>query len=157
MFFTLLLSIVGCTSPEPVIQIFDLPAVAGKAPEEVEKVLGKPDRIEETVNKGSKYPKWFWKPLSPNFEGNSGFKEHSIVFVNGKADWIRIAGTGKLNFDTETVLQSINVSASAKPTVEAPGATRWENGNLKGYKSVAIFKGSDGKVSGIYVDVYSEP
>ena len=45
---------VGCNSSEPVVLVFDLPAIAGKTPDEVVEILGKPDRIEETLNRGEK-------------------------------------------------------------------------------------------------------
>jgi hypothetical protein len=148
---------VGCNSSEPVVLVFDLPAIAGKTPDEVVEILGKPDRIEETLNKGRQYPKWFWTPQTPNFDGNQGFKEHSIVFVDGKSDWISIGGTGSLNYNVRSVLQSIKVLSKAKPTVVAPIVTRWENGDLEGYKFLSIFKTASGNVSGIHVDVYTEP
>jgi len=54
-------------------------------------------------------------------------------------------------------LQSIKVLSKAKPTVVAPIVTRWENGDLEGYKFLSIFKTASGNVSGIHVDVYTEP
>lgn len=137
--------------------IFNLPAIAGKSPKQVVRYLGNPDRIEQTINKGRTLEKYFWKPKTPNFSGEFGAKEHSIVFVDGKADWINIAGTGDIDYDIEKALQAIKITTKTKPSVVSKIDTRWENGSLRGFRYLSIGNGRNGKVSSILVRVFTEP
>ncbi|MBI1325533.1 hypothetical protein GC170_20410 [bacterium] len=137
--------------------VFDLPSIAGRSPDEVVRILGKPSKVEETANKGQRFQRYLWKPKTPNGSSEFGPFEHSVVFVNGKADWITIAGTGEVDYDIVKAFRAINVPPGARPTVISRGDTRWEDGDLPGYRYLSIRPSENGKVSSILVRVFTEP
>lgn len=145
----------GPISPNEVI--FDITAIANRTPGEVIAILGEPDSIEDTVNAGRVFKKYFWNPKTPVWDGDSGFKQHSIVFVDGKADWIAISGTGGLMYHKNKSLRAINLPPGPSPTTISRMGERWEDGDYPGYRYLSIFKDSQGRLKGFLVHVNTVP
>ena len=126
-------------SAEPVVK---LEAIAGKTPEDITKVLGKPTRETKTKYRsdvdGIKY--------APTAEYKEGKIE--VVFINGKADWITIDMSG-ISFDIKAI-EALGLKL-APPTFANANVIRWEPHRL--YNSVSIFPQGNGKVDYAYIKV----
>jgi len=123
----------GEATAQPVPLVFDFQKVAGKAPGEVELVLGPPTASEE-----SKYgPKKIYR---------NGAVE--IVFIKGKADWITINGLDEIPYSPDAI-GSLGLERSP-PSFTSDFVLRW--GNIAGVKEASIFKGKD-KCSYAYIKV----
>jgi hypothetical protein len=145
------------TTPKDFKPVFDLPSVAGKTPEEVEKILGKPVKMETVENKGRTLPKYRYAVKTPLSIDTEAPKDHDIVYIDGKADWIGITGTGSMTYASDEVLKCVNIPPGTAPDNVSTLRIRWEKSRLPGYLNAYAFPDDSGKVLSIYVNVLTEP
>ncbi len=113
--------------------VLDVQTIAGKAPADVTKVLGKPAQEEKT-----KY--------GPKLSYSDSKIE--VVFINGKADWITISGMSSVPFDANAI-EALGLKPAA-PTFTSAFVIRWEPHAI--YNSVSVFA-LNGKVDYAYIKV----
>ena len=145
------------TAPKDFKPVFDLPNIAGKTPEEVEKILGKPVKQGTVKSRGRTLPQYHYATKTPLSTDTNAQKNHDIVYVDGKADWIGITGTGDIRFSPDDILKCANIPPGTPPSVTARGRSSWENNHLAGYKNITAFPDELGKTSYIYVNVFTSP
>lgn len=108
------------THEETAPSLLDVPAIAGKRPDEVESVLGPANSKEETKQ-------------GPKHCYRDGAVE--VVFIGGKADWITVNPASPLPFAKES-LARLGIPAS-DPSFGNENVIRWEP--CGDYVSVSLF------------------
>lgn len=124
------------TSPAIAKALFNINAVAGKGPADVEKELGKPSRKDTTPSHGKKLPKYFYRN-----------EQVEVVYIDGRADWITVNfdGFGAMPDHSKSVLGLVGLP-DIEPTFENPRfIIRWEN--KSGFKQINTGVGSGGKTA----------
>jgi len=117
--------------------VLNVPAIALKSPEEVARVLGPPDR-----SNGAQ--------LSANVRNRYQRGAVEVVFVEGRASWIKLYNTRHLRFSAE-ILPKLGLPI-AKPTyVNSSHVMSWSN--LPNLKEVSVYSGENGAVSSILICV----
>ena len=117
--------------------------IGGKAPAEVEAVLGPASSEEATQSRGKAYPKRIYR---------DGTVE--VVFVDGLADWITFFPSEPLTFEPE-VLRTLGLP-EAKPDFYNPNTViRWEA--VAGLREISVFPGEGEKVHYVYILVRTKP
>ncbi|MDB4509322.1 hypothetical protein N9067_04175 [Akkermansiaceae bacterium] len=120
-----------------VLQKIDLPGVIGKTQPEVARILGEASGSESTKHG----PKKIYK---------NGAIE--IVFIAGKADWITISDLQDIPF-SPSCLEAFGLKKS-KPSHASAIVIRWTE--IKGMKSLTVFKGKDEKCEYAYCQALTE-
>lgn len=113
--------------------ILKVGSVAGRAPSEVEAILGKPVRNETYLVAGEKAMKCFYK---------GGLVE--IVYIHGKADWITLMFLGNIPMpdNSSSILELVGLPPR-EPSWESPGRMlRWDN--FAGFRVINT-GGTDGR------------
>jgi hypothetical protein len=117
--------------------VLNVPAIALKSPEEVARVMGPPDRSNGVQ-------------LSANVRNRYRRGAVEIVFVEGRASWIKLYNTRHLPFSVE-ILPKLGLPL-AKPTyVNSNHVMSWSN--LPNLKEVSVYAGEKGAVSSILICV----
>ena len=120
--------------------VLNVPAIALKTPEEVARVLGPPERTAGAS-------------LGASVRNRYHRGTIEIVFVDGKACWIKLYNTRDLEFSRD-VLPRLGLP-SAKPTyVNARHVMSWSN--LANLKEVSIYGGEHGGVSSVLICVQTD-
>jgi hypothetical protein len=138
MNYKYLVAILSLFSAAPILPaaepVLALPAIAGKPPGAVAKLLGQPSSQEKT-----KY--------GPKNSYQGGKIE--VVFIEGKADWITVSDMGKVPFDAKAI-ESLGLKLGA-PDFRGPAVIRWDAQG--GYNSVSVFPLKNGMVDYVYLKV----
>ena len=117
--------------------VLNVPSIARRSPEEVAVILGPPER-----NNGAQ--------LSANVRNVYHRGAIEIVFVDGKASWIKLYNTRKLPF-SKLILSKLGLP-QAKPTyVNARHVMSWSN--LANLQEVSVYAGENGTVSSVLICV----
>jgi len=117
--------------------VLNVPAIASKSPAEVARVLGPPERGGSAQ-------------LGANLRNRYRRGSVEIVFVEGRACWIKVYNRSHLQFGRE-ILPKLGLPA-AKPTyVNASHVMSWSN--LPNLKEVSVYAGEKGAVSSILICV----
>ena len=117
--------------------VLNVPAIAWKSPEEVARVLGPPERTNGAQ-------------LGSNLRNRYHRGTIEIVFVDGKACWIKLYNTRNLEFSKD-MLPKLGLPA-AKPTyVNSCHVMSWSN--LANLKEVSVYAGENGAVSSVLICV----
>jgi len=120
--------------------VLNVPSIARRSPAEVARVLGPPERTNGAQ-------------LSANVRNVYHGGTIEIVFVDGKASWIKLYRTRNLPFGRE-VLAKLGLP-QAKPTyVNARHVMSWSN--LANLKEVSVYAGENGAVSSVLVCVEAD-
>ncbi len=107
---------------------FNVPSIAGKSPEDVEEILGRPDKsggaylggkIKQTYRRGAV----------------------EVVFVDGRAEWIKLYDTRGLTFGKET-LPKLGLPGQKPTYVNRDRVMSW--GNIANLKEVSLYAGNGG-------------
>lgn len=124
------------TAPQGINPMFDIHAVAGKSPAEVQKVLGKPSRQESTLAMGKRVPKYFYR------DG-----QVEVVFIGGKADWVTVMfeGFGPMPEHNREVLGLVRLPTTYPPSLENRFMIRWEF--VAGFRMINTGVDSSGRTS----------
>ncbi|UCG84914.1 MAG: hypothetical protein JSW71_13295 [Gemmatimonadota bacterium] len=117
--------------------VLNVPAIALKSPEEVANVLGPPERTNGAQ-------------LTANVRNRYQRGSVEVVFVEGKASWIKLFNTRSLQFSKE-ILPKLGLP-SAKPTyVNSSHVMSWSN--LANLQEVSVYGGENGTISSILICV----
>jgi len=120
--------------------VLNVPSIARRSPAEVARILGPPERTNGAQ-------------LSANVRNVYHGGTIEIVFVDGKASWIKLYRTRNLPFSRE-VLAKLGLP-QAKPTyVNARHVMSWSN--LANLKEVSVYAGENGAVSSVLVCVEAD-
>ncbi len=84
-------------------------------------------------------------------------KNHDIVYVDGKADWIGITGTGIVSYAPDEALKCVNIPPGTAPESSSVLRIIWEKNRLPDYLNVYAFPDESGKILSLYVNVFTEP
>ena len=126
------------SKPQPQLQpVIKINNIAGKTSDEVAEYLGAPTSTE-TVNP-SRTP----CPCEKNFYKNG---EIRIVFIEGKADWIKISDLNDAPYSAET-LTMLGIEQKS-PSFSNENVIRWTN--IPGLLEVSIFPAQE-SVSYAYI------
>jgi len=145
------------TAPKDFKPVVDLPNIAGKTPEEVEKILGKPIKQGTVKSRGRTLPQYHYSVKTPISTDSDVPKNHDIVYIDGKADWISITGTASVSCTPDEVLKCVNIPQGIAPDNVSTLRIRWENNRLPGYLNAYAFPDSSGKTSSLYINVFTSP
>ena len=113
--------------------------------------------METVENKGRTLPKYRYAVKTPLSIDTEAPKDHDIVYIDGKADWIGITGTGSMTYASDEVLKCVNIPPGTAPDNVSKLQIRWEKSRLPGYLNAYAFPDDSGKISSIYVNVFTEP
>jgi hypothetical protein len=120
--------------------VLNVPAIAGKSSDEVARVLGPPERANGIG-------------LGANSRNRYRRGAIEVVFVDGRASWIKLYNTRHLPFGKET-LSKLGLPV-AKPTyVHSQHVMSWSN--LPHLKEVSMYSGENGAVSSILICVRTQ-
>lgn len=123
------------------IPIFQLYQVAGKSPEEVEKVLGKGKLIDSISDRRAGC-----KADCPKIQ----YGDIEIVYINGKADWIKVDNLGKYNYD-EKAIELVGVEQRKLPDFKNNIVIRYTN--FDEFDELQIFENGKGQINYIYIKI----
>ena len=101
---------------------FDVPAIAGKTPTQVEASLGVPEQGDPE----GRHPRWWY--LDQNVE---------IVFVDGKAEWITLYDMTDIPF-ARSALRALGLPDREPTFINPRGDLRWNN--IPGVKELNVFQ-----------------
>ncbi len=137
----------GVTSSESSDVIVNLSEIVGKPLSEVEKLLGKANKIEKAKPSGT--------PCKENPCDKAFFDSEKIeiLFINGKADWITINDVSKYPLD-ENNIKLLGYPKSSPSFSNPSTVIRWSN--VDGIKEIDFFNNGSGKIEYIYVKVKTE-
>ncbi|PIF34094.1 hypothetical protein CLU81_4728 [Flavobacterium sp. 9] len=127
--------------------VIDIKSLASKSKTEVEKILGKPNKLEpfsesSTPCKNTACQKGYYQ--------NNKFE---IIFVNEKADWITINDLEKYDFNEDNI--EIFGLTKVEPEFKNPkDLIRWKN--IEGFNEITIFNNGSDKISYAYIKVLAE-
>lgn len=127
--------------------VIDLKRIAGKSKLNVDKILGKPEKVEpfkesSTPCKNISCEKVYYQ--KDKFE---------IIFIDGKADWITVNDLSQYDFDEENI-EILGLSITA-PNFENPqDVIRWKN--IENINEVSIFNDGSNKIAYAYIKVATE-
>ena len=127
------------SSPVQGDTVIKIPSLAGKTPEQVLKILGKPTKSETAKPSNTPCP-------CPKNIYNNGAVE--IIYINGRADWITINEIGNASYSKDS-LELLGLPVK-DPTFSNATVKRWEN--IPGFNEVSIFPKNNGRdVDYIYI------
>lgn len=127
--------------------VIDIKNIAGKREMEVEKILGKPNKVESfsessTPCKNTTCQKGYYQ--------NNKFE---IIFINEKADWITINDLEKYDFNEDNI-EIFGLSKVEPEFKNAQNLIRWKN--IEGLNEITIFNNGLDKISYVYIKVLTE-
>lgn len=126
--------------------ILNLSAIAGKSPNEVEQVLGKPTEAAQTRPvEGQRYPEFQYRNGSVN-----------VVYIDGKADWIFLSlhdRQGSLVELSDDVLAALGLPRAEPIEVMGVngGILRWTN--YAGYREIVAVAHPTGGAAGVHIAI----
>lgn len=121
--------------------------IAGKSEIEVEKILGKPNKVESFSE--SSTPCKNTPCQKCNYQNN----KFEIIFINEKADWITINDLSEYDFNEENI--EIFGLTKVQPEFKNPNnLIRWKN--IEGLNEITIFNNGLDKISYAYIKVLTE-
>jgi hypothetical protein len=124
----------GTTLPKLVLNV---PAVAGKTEAEVARLLGPSERSDGVV---------VGDRVKHMYHGGT----IEVVFVNGRADWIKLHEAFRLPFNGEA-LRKLGLPAAKPNYVNPTHVMSWNK--LPNIKEVTLYAGPNGRVSSAIVCV----
>jgi len=125
-----------------VIRLFDLRAIAGKTPAEVEAVLGAPGSRGTADVQGTRYPVHSFR------DGHV-----RVVFVSGKADWITISRLRDVPFSPHA-LKAFGFGYH-EPASNGLQVIQWRN--LAGLREISVFPATKNTADYATVFANSDP
>lgn len=126
--------------------IINLKKIAGKAPEEIEIILGKPERTEKVSPSNTPCKE---SPCDKKIYKDGKFE---IVYINQKADWITINNLSNNSFDESAV--SFLGLPTKQPSNKNERIIKWQN--LENIKEISVFNDGNNGVDYIYIKTRTE-
>lgn len=126
--------------------IINLKKIVGKTPDEIESILGKPEKIEKVSPNNT--------PCKESSCNKNFYKEGTleIVFINNKADWITINNLRLYGFD-EGILNFLGLSTK-QPSNKNQNFIRWQN--LENIKEINVYNNGNNNIDYIYIKAITE-
>lgn len=129
------------------VNVIDIKNVAGKSEIEVEKILGKPNKLEPFSESSTPCKNTICKKA---YYQNNKFE---IIFINDKADWITINDLSEYDFNEDNI--EIFGFSKVEPEFKNPqNLIRWKN--IEGLNEVTIFNNGLDKIDYAYIKVVTE-
>lgn len=127
--------------------LVDLKQIAGKNKTEVDKILGKSDRVESFSERST--------PCKniPCEKAYYQKDKYEIIFINGKADLITINDLSQYDLIEEN-LEIFNLPLTEPEFKNSEDLIRWKN--IEGINEISIFNDGAGKISYAYIKVVTE-
>ena len=127
--------------------VLDLKKIAGKNKTEVDKVLGKSEKVEtfsasNTPCKNTPCEKVYYQK-----------DKYEIVFINGKADWITINDLSQYDLKEENI-EILGLSLTETDLKNPQNVITWKN--IENINEISIFNDGSGKISYAYIKVATE-
>lgn len=127
--------------------VVDLKKIAGKNKAEVDKVLGKSEKVEtfsasSTTCKNTPCEKVYYQK-----------DKYEIVFINGKADWITINDLSQYDLKEENI-EILGLPLTEPDFKNPQNVITWKN--IENINEVSIFNDGSGKISYAYIKVATE-
>lgn len=127
--------------------VLDLKKIAGKNKTEVDKVLGKSEKVEtfsasSTPCKNIPCEKVYYQK-----------DKYEIVFINGKADWITINDLSQYDLKEENI-EILGLPLTDPDFKNPQNVITWKN--IENINEVSIFNDGSGKISYAYIKVSTE-
>jgi hypothetical protein len=127
----------------PIPLVLDITRVVGKPMDEVSKVLGGAENIEEVVGFPCKLTPGCKKVLY-----RSG--KYEVIFINGKADWLTI-NSPWLSMN-DPILKSLGIAETIRPSFDNPGfVKRWNS--VRDIHEISVVDNGSGRVDYVLVIV----
>ncbi|SHG27483.1 hypothetical protein [Flavobacterium defluvii] len=127
--------------------VVDLKLIAGKNKIEVDKVLGKSDKVESFSARSTPCKN---TPCEKAYYQKDKFE---IIFVNGKADWITI--NNLLEYDlTEDNIEILGLQFTTSYFNNPQNLIRWKN--IENINEINFFSDGSGRISYAYIKVQTE-
>ena len=120
---------------------FNVPSIARKTAAEVERVLGRPDKSSST---------WLGGKVKQTY--HRGAVE--VVFVGGRAEWIKIFETRGLPFNQQA-LTKLGLPPRKPTYVNRDRVMSW--GNICNLREVSLYSGGSNSVSYVLVCAHAAP
>jgi hypothetical protein len=127
--------------------VIDLKKIAGKSKSEVEKILGKAERVETFSANRTPCKK---VPCDMVFYKKNKFE---IGYINNKADWITVNGLSEYDFNNDSI-ELFGLSKVEPSFNNAQSVIRWEN--LENINEISIFNNGSDKIDYAYIKVATE-
>ncbi|KRB55688.1 hypothetical protein [Flavobacterium sp. Root186] len=127
--------------------VVNLKQIAGKKKTEVDKVLGKPDRVEpfserSTPCKNIPCEKAYYQK-----------DKYEIIFINEKADWITINNLSEYDLNEDNI-EIFGLPVTTPEFSNPQDLIRWKD--IDGINEINIFNDGSGKISYAYIKVKTE-
>jgi hypothetical protein len=143
--FIIIMCLSSCTTTKQIV--IDLKQVAGKNKSEVDKILGKPDKVEPFKESSTSCKNL---PCEKAYYQKDKFE---IIFINGKADWITVNNLSEYDFDEDNI-EILGLSISEPDFNNPQSVIRWEH--IENINEVNIFNDGSNKISYAYIKVATE-
>ncbi|OUJ68994.1 hypothetical protein [Hymenobacter crusticola] len=126
--------------PKPAL-VYDVTQLAGKSPQQVQQLLGKPDQARAEAVRTA--------PCGRVPCGRHTYQQgrFDIVFIQHKADWITINGIAEPL--TDEAIQALGLPATTPSFQSRDNVIRWRS--VKNLQEVSAFSNGSGGISYFYV------
>ena len=148
-----LVILISCTQSknnsqtEKINIVIDLKKIAGKNISEVEKILGKAEKVEPFSESSTPCND---QPCEKAYYQKDKFE---IIFINGKADWITINELSEYDFNEDNI-ELFGISNSEPDFNNPDDLIRWKN--IENISEINIFNNGSNKISYAYIRVATE-
>lgn len=134
-------------NPAPEIQVVDVKKITGKSKIEVDKILGKSDKVEPFTESSTPCKN---VPCEKAFYQKD---KYEIIFIKGKADWITINNLSEYDF-TEENIQIFGIPITRPEFSNPQNLIRWKD--IEGINEINIFNNGSGKISYAYIKSFTD-
>ncbi|KRD10246.1 hypothetical protein ASE21_11040 [Flavobacterium sp. Root901] len=135
-------------NPAPEIQVVvDVKKITGKSKIEVDKILGKSDKVEPFTESSTPCKK---EPCEKAYYQKD---KYEIIFIKGKADWITINNLSEYDF-TEENIQIFGIPITRPEFSNPQNLIRWKD--IEGINEINIFNNGSGKISYAYIKTFTD-
>ncbi|KAF2338546.1 hypothetical protein [Flavobacterium tistrianum] len=127
--------------------IIDIKKIVGKNREEIDKILGKSDKVEPFSESSTPCKNI---PCEKAFYQKDKFE---IIFIDGKSDWITINDLSQYDFSEDNI-EILGLPYSVPDFNNPRDLIRWKN--IEGINEINIFNNGSDKISYAYIKVKTE-